>query len=152
MAKFFYKLQNVLDLKLKMEDQAKTVFSSAMAKAAAEEEKLGQLRVKKKNYEDSYRELASGRLKPLELKIAKSCIDNAEEEIKKQTAVLRAAQKNLEVARFRLNEAVKERKIHEKLKEHAFDEFKLELNETEKKEIDELVSYRFNNNGKAGVK
>ena len=41
---------------------------------------------------------------------------------------------------------MKDRKIHEKLKEKAFDEFKLELNDQEKKEIDELVSFNYNDN------
>ena len=42
--------------------------------------------------------------------------------------------------------------IHEKLKEKAFEEFMQEENEAEKKEIDELVSFRYNDNGKAGAK
>ena len=36
-----------------------------------------------------------------------------------------------------------ERKTYEKLKEKAFEEFKIEVNAQEKKEIDELVSYKF---------
>ena len=35
----------------------------------------------------------------------------------------------------------KERKTQDKLKEHAFDEFKAELGRQEAKEIDELTSY-----------
>jgi len=45
----------------------------------------------------------------------------------------------------KLTEAVQDRKIHEKLKEKAFDEFKLELNAQEVKEIDETVSFNYNN-------
>ena len=37
-----------------------------------------------------------------------------------------------------------DRKTHEKLKEKAFEEFKKELEDTEKKEVDELVSFKFN--------
>ena len=43
---------------------------------------------------------------------------------------------------------MKDRKVHEKLKEKAFDEFKLELNDQEKKEIDEVVSFNYNDNNK----
>lgn len=39
-----------------------------------------------------------------------------------------------------------ERKIYEKLREKAFEEFKQELNAQEKKEIDELVSFNYNDN------
>ena len=52
-------------------------------------------------------------------------------------------QKDVEAARELLNEAMKERKTYEKLRERAFEEFKLEENRKEQKEIDELVSYRF---------
>ena len=47
-------------------------------------------------------------------------------------------------ARESLNEVMKERKIYEKLREKAFEDFLMELNEEEKKEIDELVSYTYN--------
>ena len=54
----------------------------------------------------------------------------------------------VEKAREELGEAMKDRKVHEKLKEKAFDEFKLELNDQEKKEIDEVVSFNYNDNNK----
>ena len=38
---------------------------------------------------------------------------------------------------------MKDRKTHEKLRENAFDEFLMELSAEEKKEIDELVSYKY---------
>ena len=41
------------------------------------------------------------------------------------------------------DEAMKERKTFEKLKEKAFEEFKLEIEAQEKKEVDELTSFRF---------
>ena len=49
----------------------------------------------------------------------------------------------LSSAREKLNEAMKERKTYEKLKENAFEDFKKELNAEEQKEINELVSFRF---------
>ena len=45
------------------------------------------------------------------------------------------------------DEAMVERKTHEKLKEKAFEEFKQELLHEESKEIDELVSYTYHDNG-----
>ncbi len=41
--------------------------------------------------------------------------------------------------------AVKERKFQEKLIENAFEEFLHELNAQEMKEIDEVVSFNYNN-------
>ena len=40
MAKFNYKMQNILNIKMRLETQAKTEFSQAAAKAAAEEETM----------------------------------------------------------------------------------------------------------------
>ena len=75
--------------------------------------------------------------------------EGGEEELMKQQAVrLRTAQRNLDKAREKLNEAVADRKVHEKLKEKAFEEFKAELNNEEKKEIDQLVSFTYNDKGK----
>ncbi len=64
--------------------------------------------------------------------------------IQKQFLNVNIAQKNLEAARTRLNKAMQERKIYEKLKEKAFENFKTELADQEKKEIDELVSFTYN--------
>lgn len=144
MAKFFYKLQNVLDLKLKMEEQAKTAFSASMARVTAEEEKLNKLQERRRVYEEEFKECATGVVRPIELKHAKENLNRMEEIIRTQMIAVKNARKNLEVARYRLNEAVKERKIQEKLKEKAFEEFKAELNAEEMKEIDQLVSFRFN--------
>lgn len=143
MAKFVYKLQNVLEIKNKMERQAKSVYAEANRKLNMEQEKLEQMIIEKKRLEDHYRELATGTLAPIELMEARRSIDFQREHIKTQLVEIRVAEKNLELARARLSEAVKERKTHEKLRENAFEEFLAELSAEEKKEIDEVVSYRF---------
>ena len=53
------------------------------------------------------------------------------------------AQKNVDIAQEKLNEAVRERKTYEKLRENAFDEFMQEINAEEGKAVDELVSYNY---------
>lgn len=143
MAKFVYKLQNVLNIKYKVETQTKTAYAEANRKLSEEQEKLEHMIIIKKQLEDHYRELASGVLKPRELMEAKRAIDYQREIIKNQLIEIRVAEKNLEIARVRLSEAVKDRKTHEKLREKSFEEFLVELSDEEKKEIDELVSYRF---------
>ena len=51
MAKFTYKMQNILDIKYKLETQAKTAFSIAAANLNKEEEKLVVLNLRKQGYE-----------------------------------------------------------------------------------------------------
>lgn len=151
MAKFIYRLQNVLDVKLKLESQAKTAFSLAAAKLNEEEDKLNALYQAKLEAQEIYRQRSIGILDLMELKSAKDMVEYIKEQIVQQKKAVDQARKMLEVARFQLNEAMKDRKIHEKLKENAFEEFMHEENEAEKKEIDQLVSFTYNNNGKAGV-
>ncbi len=151
MAKFIYRLQNILDVKLKLESQAKTAFSLAVAKLAEEEQKLEALYRMHEKAQEVYRNRSIGVLDLMELKEAKDMVEYIKGQIAEQKKAVDYAKKMLEVARFQLNEAMKDRKIHEKLKENAFEEFIHEENEAEKKEIDQLVSFTYNNKGKAGV-
>ena len=50
MVKFAYKMQNILDVKSKLEDQAKTNFSAAAARLSQEEERLAELNRRKAWY------------------------------------------------------------------------------------------------------
>lgn len=145
MAKFLYKMQSILDIKYKLESQAKTNFSNAANKLSEEQEKLDGLRKRKAFYEDKARSLMMERLNVLEIKKAKYGIEKMNEAIKVQLVTVKVAEKNLEAARLRLNEVMIERKTHEKLKENAFYDFIKEINASESKEIDELVSYSYNN-------
>ena len=77
-----------------------------------------------------------------ELKRCNEAIEIKKLQAKDQEKAVKKAEREVELARIRLNEVMIERKTHEKLKEKAFEEFKVELEETEKKEIDELVSFR----------
>ena len=143
MAKFIYKLQNILDIKAKMEEQAKSSYSAARQKLNDEQNKLEEMLKHKKELENAYRELATGILRPQELLDTRKAIDYQRDLVKAQLVEIRVAEKNFEMARIRLNEAIKDRKTHEKLREKAFDEFLMEMSQEENKEIDQLVSYRF---------
>jgi flagellar FliJ protein len=65
--------------------------------------------------------------------------------IKLQQVEVKKAEQQLEAARIRLNDAMVERKTHENLKEKAFEAFMLEYEAEQRKEIDELVSFKYNN-------
>lgn len=144
MAKFIYKMQNILNVKYKLETQAKTEYSFAANRLKEEQKKLAELRKRKVFYENKIRELMNSNLNILEIKTARQGIENMEEAIKKQLVTVKVAEMNLEQARIRLNGVMIDRKTHEKLKENAFTEFVKELGAQESKEIDELVSYSYN--------
>ena len=85
MAKFTYKMQNILDIKYKLETQAKTSFSIAAANLNREEEKLETLRQRKKGYENQARELMEDRLDFQEIKVNRTAIENMKGQIRNQT-------------------------------------------------------------------
>lgn len=97
----------------------------------------------KKELEEDYRNKAQGQINVFDLSNGRKAIDFQKELIKDQMVEVRVAQKNVEMARARLNDVMKDRKTHEKLREHAFEDFLHELSDQEKKEIDELVSYQY---------
>ena len=143
MAKFKYKLQNVLDIKYRMEDQAKAVFAAAQAKLDEEEAKRDHLIMRRLEYEQIGRQLREEILNLTDMRDNDRAIENIKEQIKEQEKHVENARKAVEQARIRLTDAMQERKIHEKLKENSFEEFKHEVNAAESKEVDELVSYTY---------
>lgn len=146
MAKFQYRMQNILDVKLKLESQAKIAYGIANAKLLEEQGKLQDLMIQRAGYERRAKELMMGTIDIKEIRNCKKAIDTMKTLIRSQMMQVHVAEKNLEAARQRLNDVMVERKTHEKLKEKAFDEFKRELQYAENKEIDELVSYTYHEN------
>lgn len=144
MAKFIFHMKNILDLKYKLEEQEKIFYGNARTKLTEEETKLKSLNEQKFGYEERYREILQTKLDVLEIRHIQTAIDTMKELIHQQKIVVTQAEKDLESARIRLNKAMVERKTYEALREKAFEQFKKEIEAAEQKEIDELVSYKFN--------
>lgn len=144
MAKFFYRMQNILNIKYKLEEQAKQEFSNAQNRYRQEEERLEMLKRRKLAYTEEMRGHARERLNVLELERCNEGIAILNMQIREQKEVVFRAMTEMDKARVRLNQSMQERKTHEKLKEHQFESFLQELNAEEMKEIDELVSYQHN--------
>lgn len=150
MARFRYSMQSILNIKLKMETQAKQEFSAARAALDEEEERLRRLFERKAGYEEEAAELLAGILDLRaieENKMAMVCMDNY---IAEQRVQVAKAEQKLEQARERLTEVMMERKTHETLKEKAFQQFLMDEKRQESKEIDELTSYTYGQKRKDG--
>lgn len=143
MAKFIYKMENILSIKYKLEDQAKTAFGAARQRLDAEEEKLALLKERKQGYERELSGLLMEKLELLQIKQCEAAIKALKYKIELQVVAVNTAKQQLELARIHLNEAMVERKTQEKLKENAFEEFKLEIGKEERKETDELTSFTY---------
>jgi len=141
MARFRYRMQSILDIKMKLEESAKQVYSEKKAILDGEETKLSQLKQRKIQYEIESRELLSGKLDFLLIDENHNAILRMDGLIKEQLIRVNAAQHDVEVARLELEEIVKDRKVQESLRDKAFDLFLEEEKQTEGKEVDELTSY-----------
>lgn len=144
MGKFKYSMQNILDIKIKLETQAKNEFSEANRAYLTEREKLEALFKKRAAYEASLKEQLSGSLNISEINICKNNINLIKSAIRTQLMNVKKAEDMLEVKRVALNELMKERKTHEKLRDKKFEDFQKEEKDNESKEIDQLVSFTYN--------
>ncbi|MBD5136349.1 MAG: flagellar export protein FliJ [Lachnospiraceae bacterium] len=145
MAKFIYKMQSILDIKYKLENQAKSEYAAAMAILQQEKFKLEQINADINKYEDDLRRLQSGIIDVMQLRECTEALEYKKRALQAQKIVVQRSENRVERSKEKLNEVMVDRKTHEKLKEKAFEEFLQELSAQENKEIDELVSFQYNN-------
>lgn len=146
MARFLYRMQNILNIKEKLESQARMDYAAARQKLSEEEEKLAGLRVRKADYETQIREYLEESLNVKQIIELYQAVETMKTLIAQQKEQVARAEIFLEEQRIKLTEIMQERKTHEKLKEKAFEEFLQEENARENKEIDELTSYTYGRN------
>lgn len=147
MAKFIYKMQNILDLKYKLEEQAKIEFGLATARLAQEEKKLADIKKRQQGYQLQLKLSVAGsgatKLNLMKIRQLEQSYEVLKVKARIQTYAVKDASLHVERARKKLKEAMIERKTHEKMREKAFEAFKIEVNQEEKKEVDQLVSYQY---------
>lgn len=143
MAKFKYRMQSILEVKKKLEEQAKNEFAAASAALNEEEEKLEQLKKRKEAYEEEGRALREDTLNIMDIIENKEALLRMDEFIADQQLNVKRAEDRMEEARLALQTAMQESKTQDKLREKAFEQFMKDENARESKEIDELVSYTY---------
>ena len=113
MAKFKYRMQNILDIKNQMESQAKLEYAHARMVLNEEEEKLRKLHSRKNSYENEARKLLNDSLKVNKIIETQHAIKRMDELIEEQVLSVRFAEKKMNEAEIKLTELMKERKTHE---------------------------------------
>ncbi len=141
MARFQYRMQNILNIKLRQEEQQKTAFGIAQRKLNDEEEKLAELMARREGYMDEGREMRKRAISVYDLSSNRDAVNVMDEIIAGQRIAVMRAQKNLEVERQKLTEAMQERKMHERLREKAYERFLEEERKEEAKINDERSSF-----------
>ena len=142
MACFRFSMQNILNMKEKLEDQAKNEYAQANARLLREQEKLEKIVARREEAREKLKLVLCETLSVDEIRTRENAVEVLKfYAMQQQLAVMRCG-KEVEVAREKLSEAMKERKIFEKLRERAFEEFVFEEKKREQKEVDELMSYK----------
>ncbi|MBR4993973.1 MAG: flagellar export protein FliJ [Lachnospiraceae bacterium] len=143
MARFRYRMQSILNLKLKLETQAKQELGLAQQALNNEEGKLSELKARKIEYIRSTRHALEGELNVRDIKDNQQAIKVMDDFIESQMVRVDMARKEVERATDKLRECMVERKAQETLRQKAFEQFMKEENKAEMKEIDQLTSYMY---------
>ena len=143
MARFKFRMQNILNLKEKLETQAEMRFAEqkkVLNEAIAAKDEL--MRKRELLGEEALR-LRSDELDLLEIQNNELSIRLCEEDIILADQRIKREEATLELRRKELESVMKERKAQEKLREHAFQQFLKDEAAAESKAIDELTSYSY---------
>lgn len=143
MARFVYKLQNVLDVKEKVEAQAKQDFATAAGLLEEQKQILAGLYERKELLLAEGQELIKGKLDFHDIEDNRLAKEFVERKIEEQMVNVNKAEANVERARRKMADAVADKKTYDRLKERAFEDFMLEENRAESKAVDELTSYTY---------
>ena len=143
MTRFTFRLESILSIKIKLEEQARMEFAAAKMRLNDEENKLETLKKRKEGYEEELKRLYLGKLDVRLINSTSSAIEVMESKIKIQAYAVKRAEKQVELATNKLNTVMQERKSLEKLRENKFAEYMREYNEEESKQTDELISYQY---------
>lgn len=141
MAKFVFRLQSVLNIRVRLEEQQKLNFAAAGKRLREEEDKLAALVERKEAYEEEGRILRGKTLEVRDIIDNENAIARMKEFIEDQALRVKKAEQLLEEERAKLVDAMRERKTYEKLREKAFEEFVAEENHKEGVENDEHNSF-----------
>ncbi len=146
MARFKYRMQNILDIKIKLETQARNEYGMANQKYQSEQEKLQKLVLKRVSYEAKLKELMNDIIDVKAVNNARNDVNTMKSLIRTQMFEVKKAEDEVEIKRTALSEIMADRKTHERLRDKEFDKFIQEEKTAEAKEIDQLVSFTFNSN------
>lgn len=139
MGSFTFRLQKVLDYRTKIEDQKKQEFMKARLDYIKQEEKLNSL---KKELQDCIKKgwLFSD---VFHYQVMNNYIAFMNEKIDKQYKVTKSSEKIMDEKKSEYTESRINRKVIDKLKENAFDEYKKDSDSIEQKQNDEFALYGY---------
>lgn len=136
-------MQNILNIKLQLENQAKMEFGRQQMRLREEQDILQEYIDRKESYLEEGRTIRGSVMRASQLRENANALTAMDEIIELQNEQVAIAEERVEEAGAKLQEVMQERKMHEKLKEKAFEQFMKDENAAEGKAVDELTSYTY---------
>ncbi|WP_026651287.1 flagellar export protein FliJ [Butyrivibrio proteoclasticus] len=144
MARFVYRMQNILNLKQKTEGQIKMEFAAASSELNKQLDILEDYFNRKDQYLLEAEELRNeSKLKVQDILDNQYATAQIDVMIKNQAMVVKKCESDLEKVRVRLTKAIQERKMQETLRDRAYAEYLEEEKQEEAKENDQRTSFTY---------
>ena len=142
---FRFKLQRILDLKLKQEDEKKNQIATIMQAIKTKEDELESLTSEKKQKEFSLNDSRKKGISILEIRNINQYLLFLDKKINTVKFEISSLESNLNQKRLEYLELQKERKTFEKLKEKDYEKYLYSEKKEEEKMIDQIVTFNKNN-------
>lgn len=143
MAKFNFRLQPLLNVKMQLEDSMKNELGKATRKLEYEKDVLVEIQNEMIRSIDEVNSSSSNGIAVEKLRQYGKYISLLRDKTILQKENINIAQGNVDKCREELIKAAREREMFEKLKEKKYLQFIIEENKAEQKSNDELISYNY---------
>ena len=147
---FNYQFETILNLKIRMEDMKKSELKVAINKLDAEKAKLDKLNEEKEEQYNMLKEKQKEKFTVEDLKLFNNYISVIDKKINKQKIVVQKEEDKVEKIREELIKVSKEKRMFEKLKEKKLEEYMQEYYIKEQQVVDNIVNFKYNDNGGSG--
>ena len=149
MPRFQFRLQQYLGVKEQIEEQKELEYGRALQQLEEEKQTLQEMHDQRNEAITAMRKALARSISPIEIRRYNNTIERLKHYIMVQEERVRAAEVFVETKRQELVQAMKDRKALEVVRDNAREEFNLEMNLAEQKEVDELVSFKYTDRIKA---
>ena len=149
MAKFRYRMQNILNIKEKLEMQAKNEFATANMELLEEQERLSVMLQENAALQEEGRKLRQKEsLSIRDIEDNSLSVSLMKEKMERQALAIHRAEQKAEEKRKAMTDPMQERKTQEVLRDKAFETLLQEEKAEEGKQIDQLTSYTYGQKAK----
>lgn len=143
MKNFKFKYSSILTLMENKEESVKNKLGHAYSILNQEKNKLDELLLTDKKYSETLKTEASSGCRLIFLRNIEGYRKELNRRVVFQSGLIEKKEQEIVSIKNELHEAMKERKIMEKLKEKKLDEYNVALKKLEESTIDQIVTYKY---------